>query len=111
MHELERPLSELEISCICWQMCAALEFIHSRCVIHRDIKAGNILLNAEGVAKLGISCASNKYRIKCLLIIVILLSLLLSARGSHLSQVYSHHSAEVLFSLDTVLYLWSKKST
>jgi len=53
MHELERPLSELEISCVCWQVCAALEFIHSHGVIHRDIKAGNILLNAEGVAKLG----------------------------------------------------------
>jgi len=55
MHELERPLSESEISCICCQMCAALEFIHSRGVIHRDMKAANILLNAEGCAKLGIS--------------------------------------------------------
>jgi len=61
MHELERPLSELEISCICRQMCAALEFIHSRAVIHRDIKAGNILLNAEGLAKLGMSSACGKF--------------------------------------------------
>jgi len=53
MHELERPLSELQISCICHQICEALEFIHGRNVIHRDLKAGNILLNAEGLAKLG----------------------------------------------------------
>ena len=53
MHELERSLSEAEIACICCQICAALEFIHSCCVVHRDVKAGNILLNAEGHAKLG----------------------------------------------------------
>ena len=54
MHELERPLSEAEISCVCCQMCAALEFIHNRNVIHRDLKAGNILVDVEGHAKLGI---------------------------------------------------------
>jgi len=73
MHELERPLSELEISCVCWQMCAALEFIHSHCIVHRDVKAGNILLNAEGIAKLGIPDTSNKFYIKHLLIISIIL--------------------------------------
>jgi len=66
MHELERPLSEVEISCICCQMCTALEFIHSRNVIHRDMKAGNILVDAEGRAKLGISCSSNNLYIKYL---------------------------------------------
>jgi len=56
IHELERPLNECQISCICYQMCSALAFIHSRHVIHRDVKAGNILVNAEGFAKLGILC-------------------------------------------------------
>jgi len=59
MHELERALSESQIACICYQMCSALAFIHRRNVIHRDVKAGNILVNAEGIAKLGILCTSN----------------------------------------------------
>jgi STE20-like kinase len=53
MHELERPLSEVQISCVSRQLCNALEYIHARGIIHRDLKAGNILLTAEGVAKLG----------------------------------------------------------
>lgn len=65
MHELERPLTEVEISCVCCQMCSALEFIHSRNVIHRDVKAGNILLNAEGRAKLGNLCASDNMSSRC----------------------------------------------
>jgi len=53
IHELERPLNESQISCVCYQTCSALAFIHGRNVIHRDVKAGNILINAEGFAKLG----------------------------------------------------------
>lgn len=53
MHELERSLTELQICCVCQQLCSALEYIHGRGIIHRDLKAGNILLTADGVAKLG----------------------------------------------------------
>ena len=53
MLDLERPLSEPEICCICKQMCEALEFLHRNLVIHRDIKAGNVLLTADGIVKLG----------------------------------------------------------
>ncbi|MGB8168248.1 MAG: bifunctional serine/threonine-protein kinase/formylglycine-generating enzyme family protein [Chthoniobacteraceae bacterium] len=33
------------------QVCAALEFAHARGVVHRDIKPGNILLDATGCVK------------------------------------------------------------
>jgi len=34
------------------QICAAVQYAHQRLIIHRDIKPGNILVNAEGVPKL-----------------------------------------------------------
>ncbi len=34
-------------------VCRGLEFAHAKGIIHRDIKPGNIWLNAEGVAQIG----------------------------------------------------------
>jgi serine/threonine protein kinase/tetratricopeptide (TPR) repeat protein len=34
------------------QICSAVQYAHQRLIIHRDIKPGNILVNAEGVPKL-----------------------------------------------------------
>jgi serine/threonine protein kinase len=34
------------------QVCSAVHYAHQRLIIHRDIKPGNILVTAEGVAKL-----------------------------------------------------------
>jgi serine/threonine protein kinase len=34
------------------QICAAVQYAHQHLIIHRDIKPGNILVNAEGVPKL-----------------------------------------------------------
>ncbi len=34
------------------QVCAAVEYAHANLVLHRDIKAGNILVGADGVPKL-----------------------------------------------------------
>jgi len=34
------------------QVCSAVQYAHQRLIIHRDIKPGNILVNAEGVPKL-----------------------------------------------------------
>ena len=53
MLDLERPLTEPEIRCICKQLCEALQFLHRNLVIHRDLKAGNVLLTADGTVKLG----------------------------------------------------------
>jgi len=53
MQELEKPLTEPQIRCICREMCEALDFLHQQFVIHRDLKAGNVLLTADGQVRLG----------------------------------------------------------
>jgi len=45
-------LSEVEIATVLLDTLRGLEYLHVRRKIHRDIKAGNILLNSEGHAKL-----------------------------------------------------------
>ncbi|XP_026745469.1 serine/threonine-protein kinase 10-like [Trichoplusia ni] len=62
MAELEKGLSELQIAYVCREMCRGLQFLHSRRVIHRDLKAGNVLATMTGGVKLadfGVS-AKNK---------------------------------------------------
>ncbi|KAJ8261095.1 hypothetical protein COCON_G00168180 [Conger conger] len=52
MLELERGLSEQQISEVCCQTLQALSYLHQHHMIHRDLKAGNILLTLEGQVKL-----------------------------------------------------------
>lgn len=51
--ELERPLTEPQIRTVCKQTLLALIYLHENHIIHRDLKAGNILLSLEGDVKLG----------------------------------------------------------
>lgn len=48
----KKTLTEDEISIVMSDTLKGLEYLHLRRKIHRDIKAGNILLNTEGHAKL-----------------------------------------------------------
>ncbi|KAF6317895.1 STE20 like kinase [Rhinolophus ferrumequinum] len=52
MLELERPLTESQIQVVCKQTLEALNYLHDNKIIHRDLKAGNILFTLDGVIKL-----------------------------------------------------------
>ena len=57
-------LSEIEIANIIQNVLAALSYMHNNMLIHRDIKAGNILISSDGSVKLGdfgISCQKGEH--------------------------------------------------
>ncbi|XP_066052925.1 serine/threonine-protein kinase 10 isoform X2 [Chamaea fasciata] len=63
MLELDRGLTEPQIRVICRQMLEALHYLHSKRIIHRDLKAGNVLLTQDGDIKLadfGVSAKNMK---------------------------------------------------
>uniref|UniRef100_A0A8C7ZZE4 non-specific serine/threonine protein kinase n=1 Tax=Oryzias sinensis TaxID=183150 RepID=A0A8C7ZZE4_9TELE len=63
MLELERPLTEPQIRAVCRQTLQALTYLHENKIIHRDLKAGNILLSLDGDVKLadfGVSARNTK---------------------------------------------------
>lgn len=60
--ELDRGLMEPQIKVICRQMLEALDYLHSMKIIHRDLKAGNILLMLDGDIKLGEVSGGKKQR-------------------------------------------------
>uniref|UniRef100_A0A7E4VX49 Protein kinase domain-containing protein n=1 Tax=Panagrellus redivivus TaxID=6233 RepID=A0A7E4VX49_PANRE len=52
MLELDKGLTENQTATVIRQVTNGLVFLHSKYVIHRDLKAGNILLTADGTAKI-----------------------------------------------------------
>ncbi|KAG5451242.1 serine threonine kinase 10, partial [Clonorchis sinensis] len=52
MTTLEKPLSERQIRFVAREVLAGLKFLHENLIIHRDMKAGNILLTSANEVKL-----------------------------------------------------------
>jgi len=61
--ELETGFDENVIAAMTYQMTDAIVFLHEKFVIHRDLKAGNVLLKQDGTVKLtdfGVSAKNKK---------------------------------------------------
>ncbi|MFH4974455.1 hypothetical protein AB6A40_001164 [Gnathostoma spinigerum] len=52
MMELSRGLTEPQIHCVMKEVLKALIFLHQNYIIHRDLKAGNVLLTSDARVKL-----------------------------------------------------------
>ncbi|CAH8597326.1 unnamed protein product [Schistosoma haematobium] len=52
METLEKPLTEPQIRFVSREVLQGLEFLHEKLIIHRDMKAGNILLTLNNEVKL-----------------------------------------------------------
>ncbi|PAA68545.1 hypothetical protein BOX15_Mlig006021g1 [Macrostomum lignano] len=67
MIELDKGLAEPQIRMVCREVTDGLKYLHSQGVIHRDLKAGNVLLTSEAVIKLadfGVSAMGDSPEVK-----------------------------------------------
>ena len=52
-NQKKQPFTESQILDYITQICLALQHIHKKKIIHRDLKSGNVFLMKSGIVKLG----------------------------------------------------------
>uniref|UniRef100_A0A0A1WGN3 cyclin-dependent kinase n=1 Tax=Zeugodacus cucurbitae TaxID=28588 RepID=A0A0A1WGN3_ZEUCU len=52
LDNMVQPFSESEVKCITLQVLHGLEYMHSRYIIHRDLKVSNLLMTDNGCVKI-----------------------------------------------------------
>ncbi|XP_061393739.1 cyclin-dependent kinase 10 [Musca vetustissima] len=52
LDNMAQPFSESEVKCIVLQVLQALKYMHSRYIIHRDLKVSNLLMTDKGCVKI-----------------------------------------------------------
>ena len=71
MIEIEKGLTETQIRYVCREMVKGMKFLHENKIIHRDLKAGNVLLTLDGAVKIGkfcCCCCLECYKFICLFV-------------------------------------------
>lgn len=56
LDNMAQPFSESEVKCIILQVLHGLKYMHSRYIIHRDLKVSNLLMTDKGCVKIGKRC-------------------------------------------------------
>ncbi|KAJ2223055.1 cyclin-dependent protein kinase [Coemansia sp. RSA 485] len=52
-HHLRKPMSELVVKSILWQLINGVAYLHANVILQRDLKPANIMITSSGVVKVG----------------------------------------------------------
>ena len=83
---------------IAQETCRGLEFAHSRGIVHRDMKPGNVWLTADGVAKIGdfglaVSLDRSRLTMEGMMVGTVILTASRSRGIAHQHPAAQHHHA------------------
>ncbi|XP_065316787.1 cyclin-dependent kinase 10-like isoform X2 [Gordionus sp. m RMFG-2023] len=66
LDHMQKPFTEAQVKCIILQVFSGLQFLHSKFILHRDIKVSNLLINDFGCVKIADFGLARKFGLPCL---------------------------------------------